>query len=118
MEKLKNSRSPEKDYVYPEPAYNLDLCIALGQQNYLEGILDGVPQKNLKWMIQFAIDADDMKNGRSLQPRPDGSDAAPPPIGTAPALDPSAPPRRQRRDASSAHAGTGRRARGRLRAAA
>lgn len=92
MEKLKNSRSPDRDYVYPEPAYNLDLCIALGQQNYLEGILDGVPPKNLKWMIQFAIDAADMKNGRTLQPRPDGTSAAPP-MGAPPPppMDPNAP---------------------------
>ncbi len=78
MEKLKEASKPEDVYEYPEPAYNLDLCLALGQMHYLEARLDGVEEDNCKWILQFAIDADDMKNGRGLSDRPNGAPAAHP----------------------------------------
>lgn len=87
LDKLKDSSNPAADYEYPEPAYNLDLCIALGQQNYLEARLDGVPEKNCKWILQFAIDAAMTRANKPLGARPDGS---PPPGGPPPG--PNVPP--------------------------
>lgn len=63
LEKLIDSEDPESDYEYPEPAWNLELCKALALMTYLEAKLDGVPEPNLKAILQFATDAQDQLNG-------------------------------------------------------
>lgn len=57
LEKLKDSDDPKSVYEYPEPAWNLELCKALALMAYLEAKLDGVPEPNLKAILQFATDA-------------------------------------------------------------
>jgi hypothetical protein len=57
LEKLRDADDPKAEYEYPEPAWNLDLCKALALMGYLEAKLDGVPEANLRQILQFAIDA-------------------------------------------------------------
>lgn len=96
LDKIRDASDPEGAYEYPEPAMDLNLCKALGQMNYLDAKLDGVDQKNLKWLLQFAIDAAAMLSGEDLGPRPDGSpppDMPPQNLGAPPgAPPPGAPP--------------------------
>ncbi len=48
---------PRRFYVYPEPAMNLELCQVLGVLTYLDAMLDGAPEENLKLVLQFSLDA-------------------------------------------------------------
>lgn len=57
LEKLREADDPEAAYEYPQPAWNLELTKALALMGYLEAKLDGVPDKNLRWILQLAIDA-------------------------------------------------------------
>lgn len=60
LEKLRDAEGTEalnKAYEYPEPAWNLELCKALALMAYLEAKMDGVPEENLKKILQFATDA-------------------------------------------------------------
>lgn len=84
LEKLLKAKNPEKAYVYPEPAFNLELCRALALMYYLDGFTEEAPEKNLKWVLQFALDAEEqLESGEP--PAPDGG----PDAGNAP-IDPNA----------------------------
>ncbi len=58
LERILDSSDPESVYVYPEPAMNLELCRALGLQTYLDAWTNEAPAANLKWVLQFALDAE------------------------------------------------------------
>jgi hypothetical protein len=88
-------------YTYPEPSFNLKLCISKGIQMYLDAKLDGCPDENLQLVLQFITDAKDL-----LQPpaptatptvpgggAPDGAPgpAGPAPVGGAPSGPPAGP---------------------------
>lgn len=68
LEKLRESKDPQKDYEYPEPAWNLELCKALALMAYLEAKLDGVPEANLRQILQFATDAQGLLDGDQPEP--------------------------------------------------
>lgn len=57
LEKISEADDPEKVYEMPIAAWNLELCKALALTTYLDAKLDGVPEKNLKYILQFATDA-------------------------------------------------------------
>lgn len=59
LEALREADDPETVYEVPEPAWNLELCKALALMSYLEAKLDGVPEPNLRKILQFATDAQD-----------------------------------------------------------
>ena len=95
LSKLLRSKDPEGDYVYPEPAFNLQLCRALGLLYYLDGFTNDVPEENLFWVLQFSLDAEEQLErpdqeaaAAGGQPSPDGADVPPDPnaIGQDPSL--------------------------------
>jgi hypothetical protein len=43
-------------YVYPEPTFNLQLCLSMGMQMYLDARLDGCPTENLTLLSQWLED--------------------------------------------------------------
>ena len=57
LEKILKASDPENAYEYPEPAWNLELCKALTLTTYLDAKLDGAPEANLQFVLQFATDA-------------------------------------------------------------
>jgi hypothetical protein len=59
LEKILKSKTPEKAYVYPEPAFNLELCRALALMVYLDAFTDEAPETNLRMVLQFALDAEE-----------------------------------------------------------
>lgn len=61
-------------YVPPEPFMNLDLCISLGIQTYLDAKLDGAPEENLRLMRDFIMDS------KSLRDNEDAEDKGPTPM--------------------------------------
>lgn len=58
LEKILDSDDPESAYVYPEPAMNLELCRALALMTYLDAYTNEADPENLRWVLQFAIDAE------------------------------------------------------------
>ena len=44
-------------YTFPEPTFDLRLCVALGSQHYLRAKLDRAPQENLDLLMRFVTDA-------------------------------------------------------------
>lgn len=58
LEKLLEADEPESVYVYPEPAMNLELCRALALMTYLDAWTNDAEPENLKWVLQFALDAE------------------------------------------------------------
>lgn len=59
LSRLLRSKDPEADYILPEPAFNLQLCRALGLLYYLDGFTNDVPEENLFWVLQFSLDAEE-----------------------------------------------------------
>ena len=61
VDKMLDAEDPYADdvYTYPEPAFNLRLCISKGIQMYLDAKLDGAPEENLQLVMQFVTDAKD-----------------------------------------------------------
>lgn len=100
LEKILDADDPEAAYEYPEPAWNLELCKALALMFYLDAKLDGAPEKNLQWILQFATDAQaELSNASAgspggaataqadagAPPGPPGEQYAPPPTPPLPA---------------------------------
>jgi hypothetical protein len=55
-EELRQEREDEA-YTYPEPTFDLQLCVQLGSQHYLRARLDRAPQENLDLLMRFITDA-------------------------------------------------------------
>jgi hypothetical protein len=70
LEKILRAEDPASVYVYPEPAFNLELCRALALQVYADAFTDEQPEENLRWVLQFALDAETEIEG-SQEPSPD-----------------------------------------------
>jgi hypothetical protein len=88
--------APEDEdiYVPPEPMMNLELCIELGIQNYLDAKLDGASERVLGLIRDFILDAkalndnqpgDEMDPSMSAAPMPPDPNMPPPGM---PAVDP------------------------------
>ncbi len=96
LEKLKDADDPDAPgiYEYPEPEWNLQLCKALALMTYLEAKLDGVPEKNLKKILQFAIDSQSEIDNATAAAAPPPADGAPPPeeMPVDPGMEQFAPP--------------------------
>lgn len=105
LEKIVEASDPESVYEMPIAAWNLELCKALALTTYLDAKLDGAPEKNLKYILQFATDAQavlDRGNANSadgaVQAQADAGsplgdpNAAPPPAAGAQYAPPNAPP--------------------------
>jgi hypothetical protein len=58
LEKILNSSDPSSDFVSPEPAMNLELCRALALMTYLDASANDAAAENLKWVLQFALEAE------------------------------------------------------------
>lgn len=58
LEAVLNADDPESAYVHPEPAMNPELCRALALMTYLDAFTKNADAKNLKWVLQFALDAE------------------------------------------------------------
>jgi hypothetical protein len=93
LEKLRDAPDPRAPgvYEYPEPAWNLELCKALALMAYLEAKLDGVPEPNLKAILQFATDAQAEIDKAAAPAAPGAGDAAGPvdPAMADPSMDPT-----------------------------
>lgn len=79
---------PESAYVYPEPAFNLELCRALGLMYYLDGFTDEAPEANLRMVLQFALDAEEQLERSQAEADAAAMGGAPPDpaaMGTDPA---------------------------------
>lgn len=87
VQQLLEADDPNANFVHPEPQMNLELCMALGIEMYLEAKLDGAPEKNLLAVIDFIEEARAMKNGEVGKPvdndpnagAPDDPSMQPPP---------------------------------------
>jgi hypothetical protein len=85
LEKLKDADDPDAVYETPVAAWNFDLCRALALMTYLESKLDGVPEKNLKAILQFAADASaEMKRAQEAANAPPADAAGDAPIEQLP----------------------------------
>jgi len=91
LQKILESDDPEKDYEMPIPAWNLELCKALALTTYLDAKLDGAPEENLEWILQFSLDAqaelDDAAAGSNDAAATAQVDAGAPIDGAAPSPD-------------------------------
>ncbi len=76
LEKIQESKNPEEDYEVPLPAWNLELCKALALMTYLDAKLEGVDEENLKWILQFANDAQAILDGDQPPAAEQAPDAA------------------------------------------
>lgn len=103
IDRILDAPDPYADgvYTYPEPAFNLKLCIAKGLQMYLDAKLDGAPEENLLLVMQFIADAKEqlemsMQPPPGEQPPPEMDMPAGPQMGAMPMADipppPGAPP--------------------------
>lgn len=72
LEKILRSKNPEQAYVYPEPAFNLQLCRALALQTYLDALTDEAPEANLRMVLQFALDAEEQIEASEAPPPEEG----------------------------------------------
>lgn len=75
IDRFLSAPDPEAEdvYVYPEPEFNLDLCVVMTQQAYLNAKVDGADEKNLALLLQFIADA------RAEAKKAKDGDAPPPP---------------------------------------
>jgi hypothetical protein len=92
LEKILRAKDPQKAYVYPEPAMNLELCRALALQTYLDAFTDEAPEANLRMVLQFALDAEEQLEAAeadALAAEQEAAAAAMPPDQGMP-LDPAA----------------------------
>lgn len=75
-------------YTYPEPEFNLKMCVAKGLVMYLDAKLEGAPQENLDMVLQFVADAQaQLAQAAASAPAPQDPSILPPDGG-----DPNAPP--------------------------
>ncbi len=70
LDKMLDADDPNKPgvYTYPEPEFNLKLCIAKGIQAYLDARADGAPDENLQLVQQFIEDARELLNPTPEEP--------------------------------------------------
>lgn len=103
LQKILDSDDPESVYVHPEPAMNLELCRALALMTYLDAFTNDAEPANLKWVLQFALDAElelESADGAAaplgeVPPNPDElipPDGLPPQMGGMPPEQNWAPP--------------------------
>jgi len=78
IDRFLSAKDPEADdvYVYPEPEFNLDLCISMAQEAYNEGKENAVPEGNLRLLLQFIADARAERKKKAAEVPP-----PPPPAG-------------------------------------
>lgn len=77
--KILRASDPEAAYVFPEPAFNLELCRALALMTYLDGFTDEVPEPNMRMILQFALDAEEqIERAENDGPQPMAGLDAPP----------------------------------------
>lgn len=88
LEKILDADDPEAVYVHPEPAMNLELCRALALMTYLDAWTNNAKPENLKWVLQFALDAElEMQSAEEAIPPPE-----PGQVPGGPPADPMADP--------------------------
>lgn len=88
LEKILAAEDPAEVYVQPEPAMNLELCRALALMTYLDAFTNEAPEINLRYVLQFAIDAE-----LELEAQEDAAPPAPPgvdPMASQPTPDEAA----------------------------
>lgn len=105
LEEVLDADDPESAYVYPEPPMNLELCRALGLLTYLDAFTNNAEPKNLKWVLKFALDAEqqiEMADDAAAmaggpggaptdEPLPPPDEALPPDMGAPPGMGPPPP---------------------------
>ena len=81
IEKMLDAEDPNDPdaYTYPEPTFNLELCIKLGVSMYLDAKLGGAEEENLNLVLNFISDAQAQMTKASGGAPPAGG--APPPEG-------------------------------------
>ncbi|HET9045098.1 MAG TPA: hypothetical protein VFN70_18210 [Burkholderiales bacterium] len=67
LSKILRAKDPASVYVYPEPAFNLELCRALALMTYLDALTNDAPENNLRWVLQFALDAEEQLERAELE---------------------------------------------------
>lgn len=82
LAKILRSKDPESVYMRPEPAFNLELCRALALMTYLDAFTQEAPEENLRWVLEFALDAEEQIE-RENTPDDAGPETTPP-MGGAP----------------------------------
>lgn len=93
LSNILESSDPESAYVYPEPAMNLQLCRALALMTYLDAFTNDAEPSKLKWVLQFALDAEleiEASEGAGPPPGPGGVDPMSPDQQAPPPLPPGA----------------------------
>jgi len=95
LEKILDADDPEAAYVYPEPAMGLELCRSLALMTYLDAFTNDADEENLRWVLQFAIDAEaEIESAEAAAAPPLAAQEMgpegmpPPPPGGPPAVDP------------------------------
>lgn len=77
------SRRKEEVYTFPEPTFDMKLCVSLASQHYLRAKLDRAPEENLSLLMNFVTDSQDALLA---------SEPPPPPPGGPMPMGPGAPP--------------------------
>jgi hypothetical protein len=91
LEKILDADDPASVYVHPEPAMNLELCRSLALMTYLDAWTNEANEENLKWVLQFALDAElEMQAAKDQAAAEEAAAmAGAAPINPAEALDPA-----------------------------
>jgi hypothetical protein len=84
LQKILDADDPEAAYEYPEPPMNLELCRALALMTYLDARTNEAPEENLRWVLQFALDAEEEIERAAQGLPPGGPNGAPPGPGAPP----------------------------------
>lgn len=106
LERMLDAEDPDSPeaYIAPEEFMDLNLCAAMGLQEYLKGKFDGVDQRNLALVADFIKDSKDMLTQQEAPPPQDATSPdvmpenlketmkGPPPMGAPPAMGPPGPP--------------------------
>jgi hypothetical protein len=85
LEGILEADDPAEAYVHPEPAFNLELCRAVALLTYLDAFTHDTEPEKLRWVLQFAIDAELEMESAEEATAPLGEEGAP---AGDPALDP------------------------------
>lgn len=64
-------------YVYPEPPFDLRLCVTLAAHHYLRAKLDGAPEENLSLLMRFLVDSQS-ELAKAAPPAPGAENPVPP----------------------------------------
>jgi hypothetical protein len=86
LEGILEADDPAEAYIYPEPAFNLELCRAVALLTYLDAFTHDTEPAKLKWVLQFAIDAELQMEAAEEATAPLGEAGMPAPD---PAMDPA-----------------------------